>query len=74
MLKETLISTEVLFLSSNQLTGPVPGEIAYMRGKLRGLYLSDNQFEGDIPEALCKLEQLGMSFEMSDAQCCAKID
>ena len=55
----SLTSLEILFLSSNQLTGSVPGDIANLKGQLRGLYLSDNQLDGEIPAALCELQQLG---------------
>lgn len=55
----SLLNLEILFLSSNQLTSSVPGEIANLKGQLRGLYLSDNQLDGEIPAALCELQQLG---------------
>ena len=53
---------EILFLSSNRLSGTVPSEIVGLKEQLRGLYLSDNQFVGSISEALCGLEQLGTSY------------
>lgn len=58
-------STEILFLSSNEFTGPIPtaiGRPAGMSGSpLRGLYLSENKLDGVIPESICdyaKLEAL----------------
>ena len=57
--------TEILFLSSNTFTGPIPTAIgrpsATSGSLLRGLYLSDNMLEGTIPETICyftKLEAL----------------
>ena len=55
------VFAEILFLSSNQLTSSVPGEIVNLQSTLRGLYLSDNLFEGEIPTALCELQHLGES-------------
>jgi len=53
---------EVLFLSSNQLTGTIPSNIGALDRTLRGLYLSDNKLDGKISEMLCELEELEALF------------
>lgn len=57
-----LQSLEVLFLSSNLLTGHIPAGIHHLGGTLRGLYLSDNQIEGSIPMHLCAFDALEALF------------
>lgn len=49
---------EVLFLSSNIISGPIPEYISRLAGTLEGLYLSDNKLQGAIPTALCSLTEL----------------
>lgn len=62
----TLLSTEILFLSSNEFTGPIPTTIGRPAGfagsLLRGLYLSENKFVGTIPENLCNFTKLEALF------------
>jgi hypothetical protein len=56
---------ELLDLSSNKLSGPVPihiglsSEIAGAQpAAIRGLYLSDNNFNGTISDSICALTNL----------------
>lgn len=60
-----LHSLELLFLTANEFTGPIPAAIGRPAGTsgspLRGLYLSDNKLDGSIPVSICdyaKLEAL----------------
>ncbi len=56
---------ELVFLSSNNLSGPLPGAKLSTQAnpkKLRGLYLSDNDFTGIIPEQLCGFKSLQALF------------
>jgi len=55
-----IFSSEVLFLSSNKLTGVIPSFAGSTR--LRGLYLSDNQIGQAIPSTLCDLTNLEALF------------
>jgi len=57
--------TEVVFLSSNNFSGPLPGAKLSARAnskRLHGLYLSDNHFTGIIPEQLCGFANLKALF------------
>ena len=45
--------TEVLVLSGNTFTGPIPTSIGLQNDTLRGLYVSDNKLNGAIPESIC---------------------
>lgn len=51
-------TTEVLFLSSNNIGGSIPDYISRAANTLEGLYLSDNKLQGSIPTALCSLTEL----------------
>jgi len=55
----------LVFLSSNNFSGPLPGAKLTAQAnskKLHGLYLSDNLFTGIIPEQLCDFESLKALF------------
>lgn len=56
-------TTEILFLSSNKLTGTIPKAISRLSRTLRGLYMSDNDFEGTIPTQMCIFNSLGTLFQ-----------
>jgi len=53
-----LPNLEVLFLSSNLLTGEIPPSVTSAQQTLKSLYLSDNKLQGQIPTELCGLYKL----------------
>ncbi len=53
-----LPNLEVLFLSSNLLTGEIPSAVTGAQQTLKSLYLSDNKLHGHIPTDLCGLYKL----------------
>ena len=58
-----LKSTEILFLSSNNFTGPLFfTSRSRLESRLKGLYLSDNQLQGPIPMALCHFSNIQAIF------------
>ena len=58
--------TEILFLSANDFTGPVPTSIGMPSDStdpaLRGLYLSENKLDGEFPESICEYTNLEALF------------
>jgi len=63
--KFVILLAELVFLSSNNLSGPLPGAKLSAQAnpkKLRGLYLSDNHFTGIIPKQLCSFKSLQALF------------
>jgi len=54
--------SEILFLSANEFTGPIPTSIGQSENGLRGLYLSENKLEGEIPESICDYVNLEALF------------
>ena len=57
---------EILFLSANEFTGPIPTSIGMSsdstNSTLRGLSLSENKLEGSIPESVCNYTNLEALF------------
>jgi hypothetical protein len=53
------MTTEMLFLSENQFSGPLP-ELSSKQ--LRGLYLSDNRLNGPIGSNLCNQTEMRALF------------
>eukprot|EP00271_Cylindrocystis_brebissonii_P002957 TRINITY_DN136_c0_g1_i2.p1 TRINITY_DN136_c0_g1~~TRINITY_DN136_c0_g1_i2.p1 ORF type:complete len:1384 (-),score=195.73 TRINITY_DN136_c0_g1_i2:1351-5502(-) len=58
--KRTITARGIIDLSYNQLSGPVPKELAILGIGLNELHLENNKLNGTVPEALSNLTQLGL--------------
>ena len=67
-----LSNLEILFLSDNQLSGPIPPELGKL-SNLERLFLMDNQLSGAIPSELGKLSNLVQVFLSGNPNLCMPV-